>query len=329
MQARSFLVALVGLSFALGSCGSEPVDPPGPVAEVTWHGQVAPVLAEYCEVCHRSGGVGGFSLDNYADAKVLAIWVSNTVRSGKMPPWTVGSGSVDCAAPGEFKHRAMLSDEEIQWIEDWADGGAPEGDPDTAAPLPAPKDRGLAGVSHVIERPEPWEASGIEDAEDFRCFLLDPALEESRYLTGLQVEPDALEVLHHVFAYRVPVERVAEFEGLLGGDGSYECFSALGFSGLDPLMFWLPDTLPMEFPEGASVAMEPGSRILLQAHYHTWEVGASDATTLALRWQEEATSGAARMEVFGNDMEAPVLQSGAQDSGAALNFACPPSSLTM
>ena len=274
---------------------------------------MAPIFAEHCAVCHRSGGVGGFALDTYDDAKVLAVWVSNTVRSGAMPPWTVADDSSECSVPGGFKHRAALSAQEIQWIEDWADAGAPEGDPATAAPLPEVVDRELAEVSHVIERAEGWSASSVQDAEDFRCFLLDPEITETRFLAGIQVEPDALEVLHHVFAYRVPADRAAEFEGLLEQDGSYECFSALGFSGLDPLMFWLPDTLPMEFPGGAAVSLEPGSRILLQAHYHTWDIGASDATTVALRWQDEASARNARMAVFGNQAAVPFLQPGSGD----------------
>jgi len=323
MLGRAGLLSSLGLVLMLGGCGTGPADPPVPADEVTWHGEVAPIFAEHCAVCHRSGGVGGFSLDTYADAKPLAIWVSNTVRSGKMPPWTLADDSADCAIPGPFKHRLVLSDQQIQWIEDWADGGAPQGDPESAAPLPDPLDRELSGVSYVIERSEGWAASSVQDAEDFRCFLLDPGVTDTRYLTGIQVEPDALEVLHHVFAYRVPADRAEEFEGLIGEDGSYECFAALGFSGLDPLLFWLPDTLPTEFPNESSVALEPGSRILLQAHYHTWEEGASDATTVALRWQDEPTQRGARLAVFGNDVEPPVLQPNPKDPPEGPEFRIP------
>ena len=158
-----------------------------------------------------------------------------------------------------------------------------------AAELPAQPDRSLGAEAEVVLREGGWQASAVQDAESYRCFLLDPGFDEQRYVTGLQVAPDALEVLHHVFAYRVPEDRVGEFEAQLGDDGSYECFSAMGFSGLDPMMFWLPDTFPMEFPGGSSLPLGAGDRILLQAHYHTWEAGAVDATSIALRSSTAST----------------------------------------
>jgi hypothetical protein len=315
------LVLMLGV-FGIG-CGGGPGDPIPPEDEVTWHNAIAPIFAEHCTVCHRSGGVGGFALDTYDDAKVLSIWVSNIVRSETMPPWTVASHD-SCEPPGEFMHRAALSADEIQAIEDWADAGAPEGDSGTALPIPPLDDRSLEGEVHTIARSTGWEASNIQDAESYRCFLLDPGHSEDRYVTGVQVAPDALEVLHHVFAYSVPPERVAEFEANVGEDGSYECFSAMGSSGLDPLMFWLPDTYPMEFPEGAGVLLEDGARILLQAHYHTWEVGRSDATTLSLRWQSDAPDRSARLQSFGDQNLESYLQPGPQDPASGPEFRIPP-----
>ena len=312
-----------GLIFSLVlliACSAEPE--PDPSEEVTWHGDVAPIFAEHCTVCHRSGGVGGFALDSYDDAKVLAVWVSNTVRGGKMPPWTLDSGD-GCEPPVAFRHESRLSSEEVQAIEDWADAGAPEGDPATAAELPAQPDRSLGAEAEVVLREGGWQASAVQDAESYRCFLLDPGFDEQRYVTGLQVAPDALEVLHHVFAYRVPEDRVGEFEAQLGDDGSYECFSAMGFSGLDPMMFWLPDTFPMEFPGGSSLSLGAGDRILLQAHYHTWEAGAVDATSIALRSSTASTERSSRIEVFGNEGAGAELQPGPSDPPSGPEFRIP------
>lgn len=304
------------------SCGDDPGDEPPPADEVTWHGDIAPIFAEHCEVCHHDGGVGGFSLDNYDDAKVLATWVSNTVRTGKMPPWSI-TESEDCTPVGPYRNALGLSSTEIDLIEEWAETRTAEGDPETATPLPEPVDRSLVDPTQTIERGEGWQASNTQDAEEFRCFLLDPELDSTRWLTGLQVAPDALEVLHHVFAYAVPPDRVTELEEQVGDDGSFECFSTMGFGGLDPLIMWLPDSLPLDFPEDSGVRMDVGSRILLQAHYHTWAVGAADATTLDLRWQDEEPVRSASLQVFGNEDSPPALQPGPEDPPSGPAFLIP------
>ncbi|MEE2830646.1 MAG: cytochrome c [Myxococcota bacterium] len=309
------------MALLLAGCASEP-DPPLPdVESVTWHADIAPLMAEHCVVCHTEGGVGGFSLSSFDEAKVLATWLSNTVRTGAMPPWSLDSS--DCDAPGPFLHERGLSEEEIDLLDEWADSGTVEGDSSTATAIPAPVDRSLAGANQDLLRGAGWTASSVVDSQEYRCFVLDPEVEETSWLTGLQVLPDALEVLHHVFAYRVPAERVEEVEAQVGSDGSFDCFPQMGFGGLDPLTGWLPDTMPMEFPAGAGVAFEPGSRILLQVHYHTWLIGASDATSLSLRWAPSDPGRSARIQVFGNGAAPPALQPGPDDPPLGPEFLIP------
>ena len=40
----------------------------GPIAAVGFYDDVAPILAEHCNGCHRDGGVAPFPLTSYADA---------------------------------------------------------------------------------------------------------------------------------------------------------------------------------------------------------------------------------------------------------------------
>ena len=46
--------------------------------------------------------------------------------------------------------------------------------------------------------------------DDYRCFLLDPGLEDDAFLTGIDVLPGNPEVVHHVILFQVPPERVEE-----------------------------------------------------------------------------------------------------------------------
>ena len=50
--------------------------------------------------------------------------------------------------------------------------------------------------------------------DDYRCFLLDPGLEEDVWLTGSQVLPGNPDVVHHVILFKVDADQVAAAEEL-------------------------------------------------------------------------------------------------------------------
>ena len=50
--------------------------------------------------------------------------------------------------------------------------------------------------------------------DDYRCFLLDPKLDEDAWITGTNVLPGNPDVVHHVILFRVPPRQVAQAEQL-------------------------------------------------------------------------------------------------------------------
>src|SRR6478736_5660452 len=60
---------------------SRPADVP------TYSKDVAPILQKNCQVCHRPGEAGPFSLLTYEDARRRAGAIKKSVVAGKMPPW--------------------------------------------------------------------------------------------------------------------------------------------------------------------------------------------------------------------------------------------------
>ena len=45
--------------------------PASALSEVTYHGQIAPILRSQCASCHRSGQPGPFPLLTYEDARCM------------------------------------------------------------------------------------------------------------------------------------------------------------------------------------------------------------------------------------------------------------------
>jgi len=88
----------------------------------TYSKNVAPILQKKCQVCHRPGEAGPFSLLTYADARQRAAKIKDALVDGKMPPWFADPHY------GKFSNAMGLSASEKDTILKWVDGGAPEGD---------------------------------------------------------------------------------------------------------------------------------------------------------------------------------------------------------
>ncbi len=90
--------------------------------KITWSREVSRIVYKRCASCHRDGG-SAFSLINYDEARPWAKAIKEEVLSRRMPPWNAVKGFA------EFKNDAGLTQEELEIIADWVEGGAPEGNP--------------------------------------------------------------------------------------------------------------------------------------------------------------------------------------------------------
>lgn len=286
--------AFFGAGLLLLGCPADPdPTPDGP----TWHQDVAPIFAKYCWDCHTEFNFGGFSLATYDEAKVLATWVGNTMRAGDMPPFRA-KDTADCVPEHGFKHAPELTEAEIRIIQDWARAETPEGDPATATPLPDPISRELPDPDDSLMAPSPVSVG--EDQQGYRCFLLPDAVPEDRWLESAQVVPDALELLHHVSMFAVPAADAAEYEARQGAEDTFECFGLVPWDALEPMFLWLPDSKPLELPPDTGLKVEAGSRLLVQVHYHAWQVGGTDQSTLQVNWFDAPPAHEAVVRVLGN-----------------------------
>jgi len=99
-------------------------------AQVNYSEHIAPIIYENCTSCHRSGEIAPFALTNYEEAVSWSGMIQYVTEIKYMPPWKPDT---------EYSHfvgEGGLTNEEIQQIADWVDGGTPQGDPSKEPPLP-------------------------------------------------------------------------------------------------------------------------------------------------------------------------------------------------
>lgn len=312
-------LALVHVAAVIGCV--EPVDDDTSATDgPTWHGDVAPILSARCGACHDDENVGPFSLLAYDEARVLADIIGNAVARGKMPPF--GVQPEDLRDELAYQQVEFMPEEEIDLVRQWVFADAPEGDPATAAPLPERLDRTLSDATERISLADDVSVEASAERESWTCVVLDPQLDSDRWLTGAQVVPDDLTVLHHVVTYMVPPELAEDVRDRLDADGTFPCFGAQGFESWPMVQLWMPDSLPMRMPEGRAQHVPAGSLFVQQIHAHGWIEGGTDRSALDVRWSETSPGLRGELRRFGNAVAAPVLQPD-PDDGDAIEFLVP------
>ena len=107
-------------------CAANPTTAP----RVTFTRDVAPILQQHCQTCHRPGEAAPFSLLTYQQARPWAKAIKEAVLLKKMPPWFADPRY------GKFSNDRSLPQSAIDTLAAWADAGAPPGDPRDLPPSP-------------------------------------------------------------------------------------------------------------------------------------------------------------------------------------------------
>ena len=255
---------------------------------ITWHGDVAAIFADNCIICHESGGLmEAIDLHEYSDAQLWRGRIGEMVADRGMPPFPADS-SDECAQPWGFQHDRRMSDQEIATVLAWVEDGGPEGDRADAAVYTAPEEIHLDRVDMTLRLPEPQYVPPVAEIPDtVMCFILDPELEETGYLVGMETVVDNRKVLHHVGNYLSDRDYVEEQDIELDGvdDGRFPCPNMGGVG--EPIGGYVPGVLPLITPDGSGIEVTPDKVFLASVHYHGIETEQQDNTSFQFKWAAE------------------------------------------
>jgi hypothetical protein len=176
-------------------------------ATPTFTKDIAPIFQEKCEACHRPDSVAPMSLQTYAEVRPVVRAIRTRVAARQMPPWDIDR----TVGIQKFKNDRSLTDDQMDTILRWIDGGAPQGDPkDMPAARQWPSDQGwnfaqLFGQKEpdmIVKSPEFTMPAVSQDVWDKRETAL--GLTEPRWVRAIEVRPatvKARRIVHHVVAY--------------------------------------------------------------------------------------------------------------------------------
>jgi len=172
-------------------------------ADVTYAADVATIIQDNCQVCHRAGGIGPMELVTFEDVRRYAPLIKIKVANREMPPYYYDTD----IGIQELKEDWRLSQEDINTVVAWVDQGSPMGDPNdmpSPANLRATDEWSLAaefGPPDLLAPSIPIDvpAAGL-DVWHRPIVKIDGLPDnEERCIKALQVKPrgDAVTVVHH------------------------------------------------------------------------------------------------------------------------------------
>ena len=170
-------------------------------AEVTFAKDVASILQEKCEACHRTGQMAPMSLTTYAEVRPWARAIREKVVAGDMPPWHMSKTTGIQA----FVNDISLTAEQIDTIARWVDAGAPLGDPGDLPPAKEWPSGERWRVGDLLGRdPDllvsstPW-TQPAEGQDQWWQPVVDSGLTEDRWIKAVEVRPtlEGRRIVHH------------------------------------------------------------------------------------------------------------------------------------
>ncbi len=243
-------------------------------AAPTYYKDVLPITQVSCNGCHGAGGIAPFALDSYEAAKLKAPLMADAVNNKRMPPWLA---SKSCGGP--FVGDRTLSDAQIATLNAWFTGGALEGNP-ADAPAPVGVAEQLPKVDLTMQMPQPYTPT-LRD--DYRCFIIDPALAQQQVVVGYDITPGSKKVVHHVILYIVPRAAALAKDAQDPATG-WQCFGGANVSTDGTLGAWAPGGAAVRFPAGTGIRLAANQVLAMQVHYNTDNAVEADQTSVKLMY---------------------------------------------
>jgi hypothetical protein len=240
--------------------------PAAPSADsLTFTRDVAPILQQKCQVCHRPGSIAPMPLVSYDSVIAYTTLIRKRLLDRTMPPWHIDK----TVGIREFKNDRSLSEAQLNTIVRWIDAGAPFGNPKDLPPpvqWPDPNVWQLSerfGPPELVIKSPPYTVQATGQDKWWRPSV-DAGISEPRWVRAIEIRPSLAgrRSVHHVLTLLEQRE-----EGVTGLAST----AAHGDMPMTPGLFmeWAVGKTGEIYQENAGKLMLPGARIRWEVHYYS------------------------------------------------------------
>jgi hypothetical protein len=247
-------------------------------SQVTFTKDVAPIIQEKCQACHRAGYMAPMSLVTYEEARPWARAIKERVIKRQMPPWHIDK----TVGIQEFENDRSLSDSQIETIVRWVDAGAPKGDPKD---MPPPKQfandsiwgfAGQFGPPDLIIKSPAYTVRAVEQDAWYRP-VVETGVTEERWVRAIEIHPSTVKgrkITHHAVAR---LQQDEPGESILRGPNGTPNDDGPGL-----FMEWAVGKQGEIMRPNSGKLMLPGSKIIFDIHYHAVGEEITDSVELGV-----------------------------------------------
>jgi hypothetical protein len=255
--------------------------------DITWSEDIRPILRERCMRCHRPGGIAPsyadltvYGTDSQPGARAWAQAIEEEILTGRMPPWDADPRY------GRFANERRLSQEEVDKIVAWVEGGAPQGPRRNLPPPPELSGEWILGEPDLaLQLAEPNVVPAGEAAATFQA-TLPVDLAEPTWITGFELRSEQPQAAYRIAAWIVDppgepepieVEVQVPYDPFADEEAEPPTRTVELRRGRRFLGQWLRGDAPVLLPVGAGKRLLPGSTVELEVEYRRPErEGAED-----------------------------------------------------
>jgi peroxiredoxin len=238
---------------------------------VTYSKDVARVVQQHCQECHRPGQIGPMPLLTYDDVSSWAQMIREVIEEKRMPPWHADPKH------GKFRNDRSLPAADRTTLLTWIEQGCPRGD-DKETPAPRKFSAGwtIGKPDAVFTMPKAFTvpAKAPRNGIPYKYFLVPTHFDHDVWVQAVEAKPGNRAVVHHILAYIVEGKK----------RGGSDRTDGIG-NGL--LVAYAPGDLALVFPPGHAKRIPKGASLAFQMHYTPNGTEQADQSSVAVVFAKE------------------------------------------
>jgi peroxiredoxin len=258
---------------------------PRAAATLTYARDVARIVQNRCQECHRPGQIGPMPLLSYDDVSTWAPMIREVVEEKRMPPWHADERH------GHFRNDRSLSKDDRATLLAWIEQGCPRGD-DRDQPAPRSFTEGwtIGTPDAVFTMAQEFKvpAKSEKGVIPYRYFVVPTNFEEDRWVQAAEAKPGNRTVVHHIIVYVTQ-----------GGKRVKDIADGIGSGMLVP---YAPGELGVSFPAGAAKKIPKGASLVFQMHYTPTGTEQIDRSSVGLTFAKEAPTHEVRTRAIAQQL---------------------------